>query len=173
MKLIYKLIFLGLVGLIALPMFITGSDGEPMMTIDDWTPGVDSLKGQIESFGGLASDKVNSLGADVADGFSSITTDAAGGRDFYKWKDSDGVWQYSDKQNPQGTSETVYVRPDTNVVSSEGYQSAPIKKKATKKNIDIKQPNPLTAMGQVPKLMDDIKDVQKQADDRSGYFKGL
>ena len=162
-KLMYKLMFLALMAMLAVPMFIKGPNGEPLMSMDDWVPDTDGIKRKIDSFFADVSDTASNMGGGFSE--SSGSGGKNGGQSFYKWQDANGQWQYSDKPNPAGQSESVYVNPDANMVSSAGFQP---QEKQVKKghSISINSPNPLTAMGQVPDMMNDINDIQKKMDAR-------
>ncbi len=164
MRLIYKLSFLAMGAALIAPMFIVGPSGKPLMTLKDWLPDVDGIKDQVKMVGNLASP----LNNDMDDNADGDEDDKGPGRNFYKWQDEHGVWQYSDKPNPQGMSKIVHVNPDANILASgKPMEKAGEVKNSTKKGFSIGMPSPTTVSpGDIPKLMDDVKNVQNLANDR-------
>lgn len=89
----------------------------------------------------------------------------------YKWKDAKGVWHFSDAPNPQGTSATLDVDPDTNVVP--GRPADPAGSGDGKKG-DPSQSGeePATGpkgmpLGRVPEIMEQTRDMQRRLDDKA------
>lgn len=164
MRFIYKLTFLAMGAALMAPMFIIGPSGKPLMTPKDWLPDVEGIKDQVKKVGDLAS-PANSFNDDEGTG-----DDKGPGRNFYKWQDERGVWQYSDKPNPNGMSKIIHVNPDANVLASgKPLETVEEVKKSTKKGFSIGMPSPTTVTpGDIPKLMDDVNNVQNLMNGREG-----
>ncbi len=161
-RLFYKMLFVVMgIGLIA-PMFIIGPNGKPMMTFNDWMPNIDSIKGQVGT--------VTELGSSLIGAEDSQNQANGPGKNFYKWQDQNGVWQYSDKPNPSGQSQTVYVNPDANILSSAAFTGKLEDAKPTrKKSFAISMPKVGTAsVADVPKLVEDVNNMQGLMDSREG-----
>ena len=92
----FKLLFLLLISCVALPMFIKGPDGQPIMTLDDWIPH-NAIAWVKQAMGG-ASDMIDNAAEMVGD--SPLGNGPAGttgaGAEIYTWRDENGVLHYSD-----------------------------------------------------------------------------
>ena len=167
MKLFVRLmIFIVVLGL-AGPFIMKGPDGRPLMTVDD-------LGG-----GGLSWDslsyKAKALWADLTGSVSNVTdTQSEQSTTVYKWRDSEGNWQFSDRPNPTGSSETVVVDANVNIIKS---TPVPERKKETSSDAQSPQigvPLPMTiAPDKVSKLMKDAKQVQELMNKRNEALEGL
>lgn len=91
-----KIIFVLIVGAIVLPMFLKGPDGQPIMSLSDWIPETPDISGI-------------SLGADSGSSGSSA---------YYRYKDSQGNWQYSDEPPANAEFELVEVDTNANIIQS-------------------------------------------------------
>jgi len=106
MKLMHKIILLGLVGAMAAPMVIKGPDGQPLMNISDWMPqNADAIIASVQSIGQSSSSDTAGAGAEI----------------FYKWKDKNDVWQMTEYR-PTGLSEdkieTLTIYANANIIQS-------------------------------------------------------
>lgn len=81
-KLFIKLILVLIVGGLVLPLWLKGPDGQPIMSISDWMPDVSALSKLL--------DKIPSTP-------TATDSQAAEGKQFYKWQDEEGGWHYSDR----------------------------------------------------------------------------
>lgn len=108
MKLFIKFMIFSVVVAMAGPFVMKGPNGQPLMDIRDLMPRVSST-----SLSGLL----------PGDADISTATDGAtqmlGKQQFYKWKDKNGVWQFSQTPPPPGIeNNTVDVYPDANIIQS-------------------------------------------------------
>lgn len=80
----------------------------------------------------------------------------------YKWKDKNGVWQFSDQPNMNGDCDSVRINAYENVVHfKESPKTEEEKKKESKKIGGFKLPSPTTIpLADIPKLIDKAKNVQ-------------
>ena len=151
-KLFLALLVLGL----GLPMYMKGPDGKPMMTLDDWLPSgvsMDSVKGAVDDAGSLIPDG----GGDVE-------------RKLYKWQDKKGVWHYSDRPQLGVNNAQAIDVPKANVVE-------PIRRPAQQPQQQVAEapaqqqmpgiPSPTTIpLKEIPKLIEDAKQLKKIAEER-------
>ena len=101
MKLIIKLCLVLLVAALALPMWIKGPDGRPIMELSDWV----SLPAATQAWLRQLREATPAvpLGGDTSE--PGTQAPAAPQGQFYRWQDEQGVWHFSDRP-PQG-AETV------------------------------------------------------------------
>ncbi|GAA3944312.1 DUF4124 domain-containing protein [Litoribacillus peritrichatus] len=148
MKLMIKLLLLGLVGAIVAPMLIKGPDGRPLMSWQDFFSSSDS---------GAAS-------------VSSLPQSSSGVTTVYKWKDAEGQWHFSDKAIEGENHETLKYNPNANIIQS-------LAKKEEESEIEVKPvaalketsgPSLTTVpLTEVPELMDQAKQYQSLIDQRN------
>jgi len=109
MKFFYKLMFVGLAGVLAVPMVIKGSDGQPLMSWRDWLPS--NMGAPLQQAKQLAS----SFSSDQEDGKSASV------QSYYKWRNQDGVWQMTQVPPQPGEAlevEMKQVDASANVIQS-------------------------------------------------------
>lgn len=174
-KIFYRLIFLGLALALAGPFFIK-TDGKPLMSLSDFVPSFG--KGEITSATSGDNGPVSSFGEQT----------------FYKWKDQNGVWQFSAEPPPAGASvETVSVNTNANIIQSMskkeinstlGFDSSTFSKSGESKtggladNIpDLSKlpfPLPTTIPGaDIEGLINEAKSLQQMSDDRMKMIEDL
>lgn len=94
MKIMIKLMLLGLIGLLAAPLIIKGPDGRPIMSLDD-----------LNLFSSSPSAYKNTHDN------ASLTT-------VYKWQDAEGQWHFSDRQIEGDNHQTLKYNPNSNIIQS-------------------------------------------------------
>jgi hypothetical protein len=156
MKLFGKLLIVALILAGLLPFtFLKGKDGRPLMSFDQ-------LK--LPEFG-------------VPDLPDSIDLPAAGGNDgttdnlVYKWRDAEGVLQFSTQPPPPGIEFSVKgYDPNTNLIQSVKPEQVPVTEAAavvrqpqTQTEVDIGNPY---SPDNVKKLINDAKQVQELINQR-------
>ncbi len=160
MKLYIKLLLFVLVLGLAGPFIMKGPDGRPMMDARELIP-------DVAGWAQRAGHWWQQLAA-AASGLSAGDTASAGKTRVYKWRAEDGSWRFSDRPNPDGHSEEIWLDPDTNVMQSTPVPGPPEpqeKEAAQAPGNGI--PLPLTiAPGQVSELLDDAEQVQELMDKR-------
>lgn len=171
MKIFIKLMILVLVLGLAGPFVLKGPDGRPWMSVDDLGINSGALSWERLSL------RAKGLWSEVTGGVSRITGgEPARGTRIYRWRDSEGNWQYSDRPNPNGVSETIVVDSNTNVI-----QATPLSQPETKKESEVTAqspqigvPLPLTVNpGQVSKLIKDAKQVQELMNQRNDALEAI
>lgn len=99
MPMFIKLMILAVVVACAAPFFLKGPDGQPLMTIDQF----------------IANEHQNTNLPDV----SSMTHAAKSSPTrVYKWKDSDGVWHFSDSADDAPGAEMIEVDGPVNTMQA-------------------------------------------------------
>lgn len=92
----FKILFLLLISCVALPLFMKGPDGQPIMTLDDWIP--HNAIAWVKQVIGGASDMIDNASEMAGD--SPLGNGPAGttgaGAEIYTWRDENGVLHYSD-----------------------------------------------------------------------------
>ena len=169
-KIFYRLIFLGLALALAGP-FLMKHEGEPLMSLSDFKPSFGSGTAELSA----------------ASGSSSISSSSSfGEQQFYKWKDKNGVWQFTQEPPPEEASaEVVSVNPNANIIQSMsqkeinttlGFDSKTFGqegKEGPAVDVNIpdlsKLPFPLPTSlpgADIEKLMEDAKALQQLSQDR-------
>ena len=180
-----------LVAALAAPFFLKGPSGRPLMTLQDLNlpsfalPGkaagpVEVLSGK-EDGASIQWGKTNS----TANGALVKATDAEGNllqetrNTYYRWKDKDGVWQFTKQPNPNTENFLMKIDPNANIVQSLSQDSIDRafgrKTKSEIQALDEKSKikNPLLPgdgsipfpstipVDQIPQLIDQAKGIQE------------
>lgn len=150
MKLFIKLGLLILVAAVAAPFFITGQDGEPLMTLD-------GLRAPALSLPDL-SDTAKKLGAGLGD----AAREQGEAIEVFKWRDEKGVWHFSETQNQDRTAEKILVNPELNLLhfettAGDGQGDMPGRDEA----MSEKPARPPLPLAGVSKLIDDAGNVDQ------------
>jgi len=156
MKILTKLMLLGLVGLLAAPFILKKPDGTPWLTWSDLFEG--------------ASDSASALRSQLP-----ITNSNS---QMYKWQDAAGKWHYSDRPSDDFQTETVKVDAAYNQMKHielpEGFGES--KRKQAQTSEQEQQPSlPLTTapLEKVPDMLNDIERVQEKMDQRQRALDNL
>ena len=155
---------------VGLPMIMPGPDGKPMMSWQDWLP--DSAK-----FNQLASKTKRMLSSanDLMEDNTGIDMGAGRGK-LYKWQDQHGNWHFSDKASDKIAAANQMVESLPQVRNT---MQAPPKidfggKKSQQTSNVPNIPLPTTIpVANIPKLIDDAKNIQQLADKRAKQFENL
>ncbi len=190
MKLFSKLMMFVLVGALAAPFFLKGSSGQPLMTLRDLNlpsfglPGktagpVEVLSGKEEGASiqwGSAKSAENGALVNATDAEGKLLQEAR--NTYYRWKDNDGVWQFTKQPNPNTENFLMKVDPNANIVQSLSQDSidrafgrepksetSALGEKTKSKNPLLPEdgniPFPSTIpIDQIPQLIDQAKGVQ-------------
>ena len=155
------------------PFIMKGPNGQPLMKLSDLIPSFDTSK------------------LPGVDNFSEPTdaNNMLGKQRFYKWKDKNGVWQFSETPPPEEIqNKVVDVYPDANIIQSlskDKIDSALGRPVAEISNNAIKPPkNPLDDMesglfpttvplDKIPELINNAKSVQDMMNQRTEQLKDL
>jgi len=133
MKLFYIMMVLMLLGALALPFFMKGPNGQPIMTVDDMVG-----DGVSNSLGGIAGGRASSEPVEM-----------------YRWQDEHGVWQFGERAPEQVVAAKLSVDDSrTTSMGSEWNLSETVSQSRAGDPVDFKMPNSLTdAYRAAPELM--------------------
>lgn len=125
MKLFYVMMVLMLLGALALPFFMKGPGGEPIMTVDKM----------------------------VGESVTQIVPQEP--LEMYRWQDEHGVWQFGERAPEQAVAARLAVDgARTNSMGSEWNMSEVVSQAGASDPVDFKMPNSLTdAYRAAPELM--------------------
>ena len=117
-----------LVAAMAGPFFLKGPGGRPLMTLDDLhlpsfgLPG--KAAGPVETLSGTEEEAWISWGSDKKTVSITKATDEKGEllqaerNTYYRWKDKEGVWQFTKQPNPNTDNFQMVVDPNANIMQS-------------------------------------------------------
>ncbi len=132
--------------------FLETPGGEPWLSPGDLVPDADGLQHQARK-------EFNQVkGAVVSTEPSTV----------YRWQDANGVWQFSDTP-PEDMRhvQTVQVDPDRNLIKGLPPRQTEPEDPSGAESIVNSLPFPATIpMGEIPKLIEDAKNLQKLVDER-------
>lgn len=124
--------------------FVKGPDDMPLMTLDKL----------LEGFPGLPSELLP--GKDVIPAAPAVTR-------IYKWKDEDGVWQFSNLAVDEEGAEIMEIDNRINIVQAfEPAEAVAVKKKVPKANPGVMTVSPQEAAD----LLDTVNSLQETIDQR-------
>ncbi|WP_145999168.1 DUF4124 domain-containing protein [Oceanicoccus sp. KOV_DT_Chl] len=136
---IAALILLG----IGLPMVMTGPNGKPIMTINDWIPDISGLKpknfnveGRVEHLKSLTnltdgSEPTAQNPVKTAVDNSPGQLSASSGK-MYKWQDENGRWHFSSEKPTAAVEVSVEQLPEM-----ENFMQAPVKEEENNSSISL------------------------------------
>lgn len=162
MKWIYRLLIIAILGAaMAFPFFMNNHDNKPMFSL----PNIENILPNIENI--------------LPSFFTSVDTDVSDFRTFYKWKDKEGVWHYSDEPPTNGAAfSAIQVNNNANVIPS-----IPVKtKEETVANIrePSAQPAPpappsgdVLSLERAMNVLGDAKNVQNLMNERNSQLDAL
>lgn len=198
MKLFSKLMMFVLFAALAGPFFMKGPDGRPLMTLKDLSLpsfGLPSKPaGPVEVLSGKEpdawlqwgnGDKPNATLVKATNAEGELLQEAR--NTYYRWKDKEGVWQFTKQPNPNAKNFLMKIDPNANIVQSLSQESidkafgrAPESEtlsgsgKDKKKNPllealddDSSLPFPSTIpVDKIPELIDQAKGIQDLSNER-------
>jgi len=195
-KLFVKLMLFLLVLAVAGPFLLKGPDGRPLLSLADLKlPELSSVLPAEKVTPGSANDTggqqwIQWSGRDAApfnpDQLTPVQLAQLDIREqaniYYRWQDQNGVWQFSSLPNRNTLNHVVRTDPDANVLQSLSQEQidkvfgrvAPTDNSITRDNplangkgLENSLPIPTTIpVTEIPKLLEQAKDVQKIAEDR-------
>lgn len=206
MKFFSKLMMFALIAAVAGPFFLKGPNGQPLMTLQDLqlpSFGLPSNSGgPVEILSGKEEDAWIQWGSDKKSNGGTITkaTDAEGKllqearNTYYRWKDKEGVWQFTKQPNPNTENFLMKVDPNANIVQSlsqdridKAFGRQPKPDSLTLAGKDNgKAKNPLSQentgnipfpssipVDQIPQLIDQAKGIQELSNERQKILEKL
>ncbi len=166
MKLSFKVMLLALMLVVISPFILPGSNGKPILSWDKL-----NLPDFASLFGRANTNKVSKTISEALPGELDDNSTAV-----HKWIDEHGVWQFSDKKNPDGTDEVVRINLNRNVVQptpvvkdipDESETAAGAGGSEDENNDGPTIPFPTTVpMKDIPKLINDTKALKETMDKR-------
>jgi len=81
----------------------------------------------------------------------------------YKWRDKNGLMQFSNSPPPAGEVEQIELNPNENIVQA---VKVPVEEVEQKQTAAVERPNVYSPKG-MKKVMDDVKNVEKLMQQRS------
>lgn len=168
MNLGLKLMLFSLVAMIALPMFMIKPDGKPMMTLDDWLPDTKAISKTVS--------KARNTFHNATSGeppLEDVALRSTG--KMYSWKDERGVMHFSEEPPPV-SAQQVKVRDlpkEVNVMQAVKPRTKPSSGSAGEEQ-GFKMSFPTTVpLKEIPKLVENAKQLQALADQRGAALEGL
>ncbi len=135
--LIFIVVLLGL----ALPMFLKGPDGKPIMALSDWVPDVDQQVLDMDKLGSSLEQLTSGAGGEspftapqTADEPSTkvVAAKSGSGSRMYKWQDEKGRWHFSSEKPPQHIQAAEEELPEM-----ENLMEAPVKAEENSSTIGL------------------------------------
>ncbi|OUS24387.1 hypothetical protein A9Q99_24555 [Gammaproteobacteria bacterium 45_16_T64] len=207
MKLFSKLMMFMLVAALAAPFFLKGPSGRPLMTLSDLNlPSFNvssKVSGPVETLTGEDQNAWIQWGSGKKGAPKPLqsTIDAEGKsiqaakNTYYRWKDSEGVWQFTKQPNPNAENFLMKIDPNANIVQSLSQESIDkafgrvkeptlalggIGKSEIKNPLSLESiseggiPFPSTIpIEQVPQLIEQAKAIQDISNQRDKIVQGL
>lgn len=172
MKLFIKLICFAVVLALAGPFILKGPDGQSLISFDRFAPGI------MDSFYSLTAWK-----RDAAKAIGEATgNEHTGETKVYRTVNEDGTVQFSNIEPKKEGYEVIWVDPDTNLIKGDPVDQVEVadanssgKKSASNAKEDIPSMPPFLTVSpeQAQKLMEDAKNLQKLAEERSRVLDNL
>ncbi len=155
MKILTKLMLLGLIGLLAAPFILKKPDGTPWLKWSDLFYGASETASSIRS--------------------QLPTTNSSS--QMYKWQDAAGKWHYSDRPSEDFETEKVKIDAAYNQMKHielpEGFGES--KRKQAEEEAAQQPSVPVTTapLGEVPNMLKDIEKMQEKMDQRQRALDNL
>jgi hypothetical protein len=108
----------------------------------------------------IAKTETDSLKDKLPDTFTKAVSDKK--VQVYKWRDENGVMQFSSTPPPDSRAEQILVDPNTNLMQAVKVEE---KKEPEKKVVQVDSPNPYS-VNKMKKVMDDAKGVEEMLQKR-------
>lgn len=147
------------------PLFIKDPNGEPLMTLDDWS--ID--------FSSLTSSLATSLqsGADVVGSASSASPNMEPS-EVYKWQDEEGVWQFSDTP-VEGLDGAVIEKVEISTVNVMDAFVPPAKTASGESKAESAGISGTTSVSpaKIQEMMDTVNNLQQTIDARKADMDAL
>lgn len=135
-----KLLFALVILVVVVPMFIKGPDGQPIMSFSDWMPAKPQVKSPVSS----------------------------SSPEYYRYRDVDGNWQYTDRPPEDGEYELVQV--DTSV---NNIQSTPLPSPSKEESQQTTVPGIAGYVQDLQSVQQEAEQVQQIMDDREARLEEM
>jgi hypothetical protein len=167
-KVLFAILILGFAGLFVLKK----PDGTPIISMNKWIPDISTLTSNAQGFmGKIKNFKVS--GTQTSETNEAINPEENTDPKIYRWKDSNGQWQFSDTSPTHKTAEAINVSGNLNKDLVATYV-APEESKEIPNTTDEASStiSPMTiSPKEISKLMDDTNNIQQLMDDRAAKLK--
>lgn len=146
-KIYYRTLLTIIVVACLMPFVIKGRDGRPLMQLTDLkmpalaVPGKESIGGMTDSFA------------------SSTQTEKV---TVYRWQDDQGIWHFSDAENPSGQSEAVQVSLDRTIPGTPVNEASAQARPASRAEEMLAEPMPLLHAGEILEQARNVETVLQQ-----------
>lgn len=147
------------------PFILKGPDGHPLMNVKDLSAQMAVVRNGARQYWEWFRGKA---GQTIQRG-----KPAGAQQRIYKWKDAGGEWHYSDKINPEGSSQEIHINPDVNVLApvpirSDEHVNQPAQVSRPAHENRSYPGFPLSVSpGEAARLINDAKGIQGMMDERS------
>lgn len=129
------------------PLFIRGPDGEPIMTLSDWSVPIPAF--------------VSSL---LDESPAVAPSDPAAPIEVYKWQDEEGVWHFSDSPVDLESAEQVHIG-EVNVMDPWTPPAVTPEAKGASVNQTLPTGTSIST-NQMQEMMDTVNNLQETIDER-------
>jgi len=165
MKLMVKLCIFVLVLGLGAPFFLKGPGGKPLFSVDSFFGDVQSIPSKISAWWNHTSSQAKEKTDSIISGKKNQPTKV------YKWQDSEGTWHYAESPNETGTSEEIWVDPNTNVVEAIKVPKKNTGVEEKSKSSDFNIPSPTTiGPNKIKQLVNDANNIQELIDKRAEHI---
>ncbi len=198
MGLFAKLMMVTVIVAVITPLWVTGPNGQPLKSIaglninsiktagEKLLPSNTQSKAPTIAASAHPSDGSTLSNASISQGL--LSPSGQGVRSFYKWKDQDGVWQFTTHppQDPQTNYNVITTDPNANVIQSlskseissalgwASKESATEKKPKEEAKTEPSLPFPSTIPAdQIPQLIEQAKSAQELMNNRNKALEAL
>lgn len=186
MKIFLKLMVLVLIVGLAGPFILRAPDGNPYLQISDFIPSWPNLTLTMKRWWNNIGAQSSAL-EDLAASEDSDKFNTWGKVRVYRWRDKDGIWQYSDTLPKDGQTETeletiadletMWLNPSENIIAGsagKSVQDVAEEEDSAAGQSDFRLPLPLTvAPDKVPQLMEDARKVQQLMQQRNEMLESV
>lgn len=173
-KIFSAVLILGCAGLFVLKK----PDGTPILSVNEFIFDINALMIGARELIGDAKSATSSISSNLTNNTENSTKENTEQTksEIYRWKDSNGQWQFSDTPPANQTAETMNVSGNLNkdlVATYEPVQEDSIGEDSTNNDptsTESLAPTTVSPSG-VSKLMEDANNIQKRIDERTDQLK--
>jgi hypothetical protein len=175
-KVFSAVLILGCAGLFVLKK----PDGTPILSANEFLPDINALVADAKKLIANAKNSTSSIGNSLANNPEKNTQEntektAQAQPNIYRWRDSDGQWQFSDTPPANQAAEAMNVSGNLNkdlVATYEPPKEPETENAATSNNSSATNLTPMTVSPEkISKLIEDANNIQKLVDDRAEQMK--
>jgi hypothetical protein len=162
-----KIILLLLALALVAPMIISGPDGNPIMTVDDWKPDTNMLA-KVKQIAGLTIQAIEEL-TNISLSDDSLDT----GNVMHKWQDAEGLWHFSDSI-PEDSQVKNLTTGEMPKLANDTIVAAKVTIATNNKNEASELPSsPLVSPTKVAQLKSDSENIKQMAQQRADTLESM